>query len=187
MDEVLVARARQGDATAFRDLAVASYPRLYRVARGILRDPARAEDATQQALLDAWRYLARLREPARFEGWTYRLVVHACYAEARRCTRWLPEAAIRGPQEPRTQDEVGLVDDRDQLERAFARLSPEHRAVVVLHHLVGLPLVEVAETLGIRAGTAKSRLHRAMAEIRAAIEADDCVAAPRSFAQEARR
>jgi DNA-directed RNA polymerase specialized sigma24 family protein len=74
----------EGDQAAFAEIASASYGRLHSLAYGILRDRALAEDAVQQAMLDAWRNLPKLRDPARFEAWAYRLAVHACYAEAKR-------------------------------------------------------------------------------------------------------
>ena len=172
MDRDLVVKAQHGDPGAFRTLALASHARLYKAAQGILRDPHLAEDATQQALLDIWRHIKRLRDPAKFEGWSYRLVVHACYAEGKRKATWVPESEIQPGHEPLAGDEFDTVIHRDQLERAFERLSLDHRAVVVLHHLLGLPLEQVAEALDIRIGTVKSRLHRAMQGLRAAVEAD---------------
>ena len=74
--------------------------------------------------------------------------------------------------EPTTDDGVQSLEDRDQLERGFRRLKPEQRAVVVLHFYVGLPVPEIAETLGIPAGTVKSRLHYATETLRAALDAD---------------
>ena len=184
MDQGLVVRAQNGDPGAFRALAVVSHPRLFRAAYGILRDRDSAQDATQQALIGVWRHIRRLRDPARFEGWSYRILVHACYAEAKRTPRRLSDSEIRPRQEPRAADGFGVVDDRDQLERAFSRLSLDHRAVVVLHHLLGLPLDEVAEALDLRMGTVKSRLHRAMQELRAAIEADSRTAPDQPLGRE---
>jgi len=181
MDEELVVRAKGGDPEAFRTLAIASHPRLFSVAFGILRDRSLAEDATQQALIDVWRHLRGLRDPGRFEGWSYRILVHSCQAEARRRPSWLPDDVVPRERAPVTIAGFGRVDDRDQLERAFRRLSFEHRAVVVLHHLAELPLEEVARALGLKVGTVKSRLHRAMEELRAAIEADARPADPMSL------
>lgn len=172
MDKDLVIKAQRGDAAAFRAIAVASHPRLFKAAQGILRDPHLAEDATQQALLDIWRHIKRLRDPAKFEGWSYRLTVHACYAEAKRKAKWEPVSEMRPHREPVANDEYRTVVHRDQLERAFTLLSLDHRAVVVLHHLLGMQLDEVADALDLRVGTVKSRLHRAMQGLRAAIEAD---------------
>jgi len=173
MDTELVVRAQHGDGAAFEELARESVARLHDVARSILSDGRLAEDATQQALLDIWRDLPRLREPDRFEAWSYRLLVHACYDEARRQRRWMPNLSSVWTAEPLARDDMAVVVDREQLERGFRDLSVEQRAVVVLHHYRGLPLEQVADVLGIRVGTAHSRLHRAMQGLRAALEADD--------------
>ncbi len=178
MDSDLVVRAQQGDKVAFESLAVASQPRLYRLALGILRDGQLAEDATQQALVDIWRYLRRLRDPSRFEAWSYRLLVRACYAEGKRRTRRVAETAIRPSDEPRAPDAFLAVADRDQLEHGFQRLSLEHRAVIVLRYLLDLPLEQVAEALDVPVGTVGSRLNRAMQSLRAALEADARPATP---------
>ena len=171
MDTDLVVQAQRGDEEAFASLAVAVGHRLHAIAHRILRDLDLAEDATQQALLSIWRDLPQLRDPARFEAWSYRLLVRACYAEARRSRRWTPGLRLVDVDEPMS-DATASVADRDQLERAFRRLSVDHRAVVVLHHYLDLPLPEVADALGIAPGTARSRLHYAMRGLRAALDAD---------------
>jgi RNA polymerase sigma-70 factor (ECF subfamily) len=172
MDTDLVVQAQRGDEGAFASLAVAVGDRLHAVAHRILRDISLAEDATQQALLNVWRDLPQLRDPARFEAWSYRLLVRACYAEARRTRRWTPNLRLLPADEPAVADGTSLVNDRDQLERGFRRLSIDHRAVVVLHHYLGLSLEEVAESLGVPIGTVRSRLHHAMRGLRAALDAD---------------
>ncbi len=172
MDQDLVLRAQKGDQQAFEALALSSHARLQAVAVGILRDPHLAEDAVQQALLDIWRDIRGLREPARFEGWSYRLLVRICYAEAKRRPTWASETAVPEAQEPVASDEYNAIVHRDQLERAFARMSVDHRAVIVLHRLRGMPLEQVADVLGVPVGTVKSRLNRALQGLRAAIEAD---------------
>ena len=172
MDQDLVVRAQQGDQQAFQSLAIAHYARLYRVAFGILRDRQLAEDATQQALLDIWRNLTALDDPTRFGGWSYRLLVHACYAEAKRRPRWVRESDIGPSDAPLAADEYGSVIDRDLLERGFRRLSVEHRTIIVLRCLLDLPMEQVADALGIPAGTVGSRLSRAVDAMRAALKAD---------------
>ena len=142
------------------------------MAHRILRDIDLAEDATQQALLAIWRDLPQLRDPARFDAWSYRLLVRACYAEGRRTRQWTPNLRLLPADEPAAAEGLSSVVDRDQLERGFRRLSIDHRAVVVLHHYLDLPLDEVAETLGVPVGTVRSRLHHAMRGLRAALEAD---------------
>jgi RNA polymerase sigma-70 factor (ECF subfamily) len=172
MDTELVIRAQRGDQAAFAEIASATYARLRSLAYGILRDRSLAEDAVQQAMLDAWRNLPKLRDAARFEAWAYRLTVNACYVESRRAKRWMPNLAMDSKREPLARDEIGPIADRDLLDRGFRTLPVEQRAVLVLRHVVGLPLDEVARTLGIPAGTARSRLYRALQSMRASIEAD---------------
>ena len=172
MDADLIGRAQHGDEEAFASLAIAVGDRLHAISHRILRDIELAEDATQQALLIIWRDLPQLRDPARFDAWSYRLLVRACYAEARRTRHWTPDLHIL-PTEASTGEGLSSVVDRDQLERGFRRLSIDHRAVVVLHHYLDLPLDEVADVLGVPVGTVRSRLHRAMQGLRAALEADE--------------
>jgi RNA polymerase sigma factor (sigma-70 family) len=167
-------RARGGDHEAFSTLVAASLGRLYAVACLILRDRDRAEDATQEALVQAWRDIRGLRDPERFDAWLHRLLVRACYRHARREQRRAVVELRVVPQGD--QVDLGhdlLISQRDALNRAFARLDLDQRAVVVLHHYAGLPLTEVGRILGIPAGTAKSRLHRGVGAMRAALEADD--------------
>jgi RNA polymerase sigma-70 factor (ECF subfamily) len=172
VDADLIGRAQRGDEEAFASLAVAAGDRLHAVAYRILRDTDLAEDATQQALLSIWRDLPKLRDPARFDAWSYRLLVRACYAEGSRARRSSPNIRLLPANEPEVAEGLSSVVDRDQLERGFKRLSIDHRAVVVLHHYLDLPLDEVADVLGVPAGTVRSRLHHAMRGLRAALEAD---------------
>lgn len=174
----LVERAQGGDNLAFDELVDLGGTRSYAIAFGILRDVERAQDAVQQAYLIAWRELPRLRDPERFDVWLHRLLVNACYDEARRYRRWsvrVRALPAEGPGELVSPDATISVDDRDALERAFQRLSPEHRAVVVLHHQVGLPLQAIAEAVGVPLGTVKSRLHHATRSVRAALRVDALV------------
>jgi RNA polymerase sigma-70 factor (ECF subfamily) len=172
MDTDLVVRAQRGDKGAYAVLATGIADRYLAVARRILRDLDLAEDATQQALLTIWRDLPQLREPARFEAWSYRILVRACYAEGRKQRRWAPNLRLLPADEPMGADGTASVIDRDQLEGGFRRLSVEHRTVVVLHHYLDMPLDRVAELLGIPIGTVHSRLHHAMRGLRAALDAD---------------
>jgi RNA polymerase sigma-70 factor (ECF subfamily) len=166
VDRDLVERARRGDRDAFAGLVHQVSDRLYTVAHRILRDPHLAEDALQDALVTAWRQLPHLRDSGRFEAWSHRILVHACYAQARSSRRWTASIRALASSETATPDGNLSLADRDELERAFRRLPLNQRAVFVLHHYLGLPLVEVAETLGIPAGTARSRLHYATRMLR---------------------
>ena len=171
MRQDLVERARRGDREAFGQIAAMQVDRLHAIARLILRDADLADDAVQEALVRCWRQLPKLRDVGRFEGWLYRILVRAASDEISRRRRFLATVQTVG-NEPSVPDDSGQVADREALDRAFARLSVDHRAIVVLHYYVGLPLGDVAEALGIPAGTAKSRHHYAMEALRAAIDAD---------------
>jgi RNA polymerase sigma factor (sigma-70 family) len=172
MDREIVIRAQAGDREAFTRLAGTLTPSFLATAHRILRDIGLAEDATQRAMINIWKGLPKLREPERFEAWSHRLLVRACYSEGRRTRHWAPAMGLFDSDEARTPDTTGAVVDRDELERAFRRLSVDHRAVIVLRHYRHLTIDEIAEVLGIAVGTAASRLHYAMRELRAAVEAD---------------
>jgi RNA polymerase sigma-70 factor (ECF subfamily) len=172
MDRDLVEHARRGDREAFAVLVHQVSDGLYAVAQRILRDPGLAEDALQNALVLAWRRLPKLRDPDRFEAWIHRILVHACYDESQRARHWKTDVRVLPMAGPSTPDGSAAFADRDELERAFRQLTIEQRAVFVLHHYLGLPLVEVAQVLDIPAGTARSRLHYAIAGLRAALLAD---------------
>ena len=173
----LVEQAMRGDQEAFAALAAERIDDCYRLAYRILRDPHRAQDASQQALIGAWRDLPTLRDPERFDAWLHRLVVNACYAEARTERRWVARVRVIPHDTTDTPDVARSVAARDELEGAFRRLTPEQRAVVVLHHHLGYPLTEIAATLGIPEGTARSRLHYAVRQLRTVLDHDG-----RSFA-----
>ena len=155
----VVERAMRGDHDAFGWLVNTTSDRMYAIATRILRDTDLAEDALQSTLITAWRELPRLRDPDRFEAWIRRLLVHACYAEARRRRQWAGNVRVLPVDGPAGPDDILSVSDRDAIDRAFRRLTVE-------------PLVEIAETVGIPAGTARSRLHYATRLLRSAIEAD---------------
>jgi RNA polymerase sigma-70 factor (ECF subfamily) len=169
----LVEQARRGDEEAFDALARQVGDRCMAIATWILRDADLAEDAVQAALIRAWRELRTLKDPDRFEAWLHRILTNACYAEARRRTRWSARIQLLALQDRGEPGGILRADDRDQLERAFRRLTLEQRAVLVFHHYAGLSVPEVAERLGIPIGTAKSRLHHATAALRASLDADD--------------
>ena len=172
MQRDLVEQARRGDHDAFAELAGAAISRLDSAAWLILRDAEQAKDAVQNALVRAWRDLPTLRDPDRFDPWLHRLLVRACIDEARRLRRHRADVELLHVDFHATAGHESAVADRDQLERGFVRLSPEMRAVIVLHHYLDLPLPEVAASLAIPLGTVKSRLHRALGLLRAALDAD---------------
>ena len=169
----LVVRAQSGDRDAFARLAADAIGRLDAIARLMTRDPERAKDAVQEALVRAWRDLPALRDPDKFDAWLRRLLVRACIDEIRLWRRrGVIEVELLGLHSPISADSSVSIADRDALNRGFRRLDPEGRALVVLVYYMGLPLNEAAESLEIPLGTAKSRLHRARERLRAALEAD---------------
>ena len=172
MQRELVERARRGDHDAFAVLAAAAISRLDGAARLILHDPDQAKDAVQETLVRAWRDLRTLRDPDRFDAWLHRLLVRSCLNEANRLRRHRFDVDLYRIDLAARDDPTSSMADRDQLERGFGHLEPEARALIVLHHYLDLPLPEVAIALGIPLGTAKSRLHRALQVMRAALDAD---------------
>jgi RNA polymerase sigma-70 factor (ECF subfamily) len=172
MDQDLVVRAQEGDHEAFARLVDGTAHRLHGIAQGILRDRSLAEDATQQALLEIWRDLPLLREPQRFEAWAGRILVRACHAQARRGKGWVPPPPDIDVVDDAATARIHGIADRDELERAFQRLSFDHRTVVILHHFADLSISQVAATLDIPVDTVRSRLYHAIRGLRAALDAD---------------
>jgi RNA polymerase sigma-70 factor (ECF subfamily) len=172
VDRDLVEQAQAGDQSAFMALVRSRGDQLFAIAQRILRDVDRAEDALQDALVIAWRDLPSLRDPDRFDAWVHRVLTNVCIAQAareRRRTANLRVLPLDGPVAP---DDLHGVVDRDLLDRGFRRLTPEERAILVLHHYVGYAPSEIAELLGSPPGTIRSRLHHAHRAMRAALDAE---------------
>lgn len=179
MDQpALVERAQRGDHDAFASLAGVAVARLDAAARLILRDRELARDAVQEALIRAWRDLPTLRDVERFDAWLHRLLVNACLDLVRRRRHRAVEVELVPLHSPRIPDFTGEVVDRDLLDRALRALEPEWRAIVVLHYFLGMPLPDVAASLGIPLGTAKSRLHRSLGVLRATTGVPEAEVAP---------
>ncbi len=162
----LIDRARHGDHDAFAELVDGALRRLDAAARLILRDQDLAQDAVQETLIRAWRDLPGLRDPERFDAWLHRLLVNACLDLLRRRRRRPIEVELSPIDSMNLPDHSTAFADRELLDAALRRLDPGHRAVVALHYLLGMPLHEVAVSLGIPDGTARSRLHYALAAMR---------------------
>ena len=161
--------ARHGDHDAFATLVRDSIGRQDALARVVLHDPELARDAVQEALIRAWRDLPGLRDPDRFEAWLYRLTLRACVDEARRRRRRVIQVELSPIQVAPTADPADEVGDHEALETAFAALDADHRALILMHVYIGIPVPEAAAALGIPLGTAKSRISRALAQMRRAI------------------
>ena len=173
-----VERARRGDHDAFAELIRGSVTRLDGAARLILRDPELARDAVQEALIRAWRDLPGLRDPDRFDAWLHRLTVNACLDLARRRRRRVIEVELEPMDATVAFDPSLAFADREVVAAAMRHLDAGGRAIVVLHYFLGMPLTEVAATLGIPIGTVKSRLHRALGEMRIAVETEPVLPSP---------
>jgi RNA polymerase sigma-70 factor, ECF subfamily len=173
MDQrVLVEQAMRGDPEAFAEVVRPAIARLETAARLILRDPELAHDAVQDALIRCWRDLRSLRDPERFEAWLSKLTANASIDLVRRRRSRPVEVEITELQSPWIGDDTGSVADRDVVDRVMRDLDPGQRAVVVLHYYLGMPLTDISGALGIPTGTAKSRLHRALEQMRASIPDD---------------
>jgi RNA polymerase sigma-70 factor, ECF subfamily len=182
-DDALLRRARAGDAVAFDDLVADRIDRCYRLAWSILSNDADAADATQDALINAWRQLPRLRDLSAFDGWLNRIVANQALMARRHRVR-LREVAVepadpgdqqgsgRPQQEPTARSEQDEFVANDAIARAFDRLRPKDRLILVLHHVEERPVAEIARSLGIPVGTAKWRLHAARAALERAMEAE---------------
>jgi RNA polymerase sigma-70 factor (ECF subfamily) len=164
--------ARRGDHDAFALLARGTIARLDAAARLILRDRELARDAVQETLVAAWRNLPTLRDADRFDAWLHRLLVRSCVDALRRRRSRPIEVELPSIGGPHTPDIAAHVAERELVDEALKRLDPTWRALVVLHYFLGMPLPEASALLGIPLGTAKSRLHRALGIMRAALVDD---------------
>jgi RNA polymerase sigma-70 factor, ECF subfamily len=174
IDRSLIDRARNGDLDAFESIVRARMDAVYRLTSAILGDEADARDAAQETFVAVWRQLRRLREPEKFDAWLQRVAVNASRmmirSRSRRRIREIPSSSVvalgeRAAASPR--------DDAAILDAALATLPVEQRAILVLHHLEGRSLAELAAILEIPDGTAKSRLFAARRALAAAIKVDE--------------
>lgn len=170
MEEELIKRARAGEAHAFRQL-VEEYAELTgRLAETFLGDRRAAEDALQEAWLDAWRALGRFKPDKPFRPWICKLVANRCRMALRRGHfQLVPLDSLDLYALPAVEDATGPVlqaETRAELREALAGLSPENRQVLELRFFVGLEVNEIAEITGLPAGTVKSKLHRSLEKLR---------------------
>lgn len=177
MTDLLVERARRGDPDAFVALIDERQVAMARVATAILGNEADVADALQETLVALWRELRRLRSVERFPAWADAILVNACRLVLRRRARArvrqvpLPDDAPEGGSGPNVGDGFEAeVESRDQFARAFETLTIDARAILLLHNLEGRPIAEIADVLGIPAGTVKSRLFGARRDLDRALE-----------------
>jgi RNA polymerase sigma factor (sigma-70 family) len=153
---------------AFRQLSTGQVRSAFRLAFAILGDALEAEDAAQDAFTSAWRQRSTLRDTDRFEAWFGRILVNVCRDRLRK--------RARARRLPSTEADELLADpwdaalNREALGQALAALDPDRRVIVILRFWTDLAVDDIAERLGIPAGTVKSRLHSSMRQLRAALE-----------------
>ena len=164
--------AQVGSSEAFTRLIEAEAPAALRLCRAILRSEAEAQDATQEAWIRAWRDLPSLRTPGAWPAWFRRITVRAAIDRGRRrAVREVSAERLLGEAVDAVDDVSAGVGARDEMRRAFAGLSTDDRAVLALRFYADLEVPDVATALGIPLGTAKSRLHRALARLERGIVA----------------
>ena len=180
-DNALIAHAAAGNTAAFETLLATRLDRCYRLAFAILGDSSDAADATQEAVVAAWRQLPRLRDLRSFDSWLNRIVANSARMSRRHRTR-LREVQVATltqsdaddrswePADVRAAGQIESVAASDAIGRAFDRLSERDRLILVLHHVEERPVAEIAKTLGVPVGTAKWRLHQARAALERALE-----------------
>jgi RNA polymerase sigma-70 factor (ECF subfamily) len=175
LERELVEKARLGDRVAFDALVRIRIDAVYRTSLAILGDPSDAADATQETFVSAWCHRNALRDSHLFDAWLSRINVNACRQQLRRRGRTkVREVRLLDPDDvgESPSDDLAIDDrtaDADAFDRAFARLSVDDRALLVLHHLQERPVAEIAGALGSPEGTIKSRLHRARAALESAL------------------
>jgi RNA polymerase sigma-70 factor, ECF subfamily len=172
----LVVRAQTGDDVAFERLVEPELGRLVRLASAIVGNEADARDAIQDALTIAWRKVGSLRDQSRFHAWLTRILINECRHQVRRRSAQLvregvSDVAIRGGS-PTSMVEQDIAA-ADRLERAFDRLDGDQRALLVLHHLEGTPIEQIAMEMQIPPGTVKSKLFSARTALKAALASED--------------
>jgi RNA polymerase sigma-70 factor (ECF subfamily) len=168
-DAELIARHLAGDQGAFDEIVVRYERRVWAICLRMCGDVEDARDASQDAFITTLRSLGTFRGEAQLSTWLHRVAVNASLdvirRRARRRTEHLDDTIERASDAPGPDEEAERAHRAAEVRRALARLAPDHRAVVVLHDLQGLPYPEVAEVLDVPVGTVKSRLHRARLEL----------------------
>jgi RNA polymerase sigma-70 factor (ECF subfamily) len=178
-DARLLEMAAAGDVDAFDVLLRPRLPKLFRMAVAITRSEANARDALQEASVHAWRELPRLRDRERLDAWLAQILVNACRSLLRRERRVSVReidvermAADGGPGSFATRSDVETIPETDLIRRAFERLDPTVRSLLVLHYVEERPLAEIGRILGSPVGTIKWRLSNARQALYRALEVE---------------
>jgi RNA polymerase sigma-70 factor (ECF subfamily) len=160
-EQTLLVRAQEGDVRSFEVLARRHQAALYRLAARVMGDPTEAEDALQEALLDAWRRIGSFRGDSAFGTWMYRIVVNRCAGMLRRRTPVPVEEPAETPAPDSPEGAAELDAGLAALGRAVDGLRDELRICWVLRELEGLGYTEIAEITGASEDAVRGRIHRA--------------------------
>jgi len=175
-DRSLADRARHGDLDAFEELMHARIDAIYRLSYAIVGDEADARDATQETFIGAWKRLRELRDPERFDAWLQRIAVNSARmtlrARGRRRVREIPSGDVAALAVVADGAVTTVRSDAALLGAALDTLPTDQRTILVLHHLEGHGVAELAVILEIPVGTVKSRLHTARRTLQDALAAE---------------
>jgi RNA polymerase sigma-70 factor (ECF subfamily) len=165
-------RAAGGDVAAFDEVLRPRLPRMFRMALAITRSDADARDAVQEASVNAWREVPRLRSRDKFDSWLDQILVNACRSLMRRTKRVRVREIDLSEGEHATGPATDSVSETDLIRRAFERLDADVRALLVLHYVEERPLAEIGRITGSPLGTVKWRLHNARRALEKALEVE---------------
>ncbi|MBI4333832.1 MAG: RNA polymerase sigma factor [Chloroflexi bacterium] len=165
-DEEAIDRCQKGQREAFRHLVERYKDVLYGTAWLMTRDAAVAEDMVQEAFISAWQGIRGFQKGRPVKPWLARIVVNKVLSQRRRAV--LPAASLDDAERhnPVNPGFVENLDHRDEVERALGKLSEEHRRAIILKYFADLSLAEVGAVTGCKEGTVKSRLNRALENLR---------------------
>ena len=188
----LIERAKAGDAAAAGEIVERYQRRIYTLCLRLLSDADAAEDLTQETLVKALTGLEKFDGRSALGTWLHRIATNACFSRirsdrvrSRGRVAWPETTEPEGPgRVQRTGEGVDAAQRRRLVAVALDRINPEHRVVLVLRDVQGLEYEQVAEVLGVPMGTIKSRLFRARAALREAIERLESPATSRDGVQE---
>jgi RNA polymerase sigma factor (sigma-70 family) len=168
-DYLVATRLRRGERAAAEELVDMYYERIYSFMRGVGHNRQISEDLTQETFLKAWAHIGQLRNGRALRGWLYRIAgnVSRVYWRKQKNRKFAGLERIEKAANEKTEPEkVGHYEELARLQEAIARLPWKLRKVIVLHYMQHLTIVEAAEVAGVREGTFKSRLNRALQILR---------------------
>ena len=171
----LLARARDGDLEAFRDIVESNQRQIFCLAQEITGNPEDAEDVVQEVFIKAYRWLPNFRGEAKLSSWLYRIAINTCMdrSRLRKRQQWAAYLPLqqafhlktsRADSNPAQLEEAGRI--RNDIEKAVDKLTSLERSIFVLRHHRELKIREIAEVLERSEGTIKNILFRAVRKLR---------------------